>query len=350
MNNKRGIEVKEENKEAICITAKKEENDIEENEFIQDEWGSEDETSGMITVEKTSKELLNRICVFVSLAIVVVASSSVCGILIAEASHREEVSVIEKPVIESTPEPTPIIPVYSEEAKERMKNIYKSELKNEDNREEENDSVNSEVQNIEKVAYLTFDDGPSSSVTPQILEILKNEGVKATFFVLGSRAELYPELVKQEYDEGHYIANHGYSHNYKSIYSSVQAILDEYNSTEEKIKIALGNENYSSHLFRFPGGSEGGKYAKIKDEAKGFLEENSILYINWNCLTNDSVGKPTYESVIKDFKITQNGKDKIVVLMHDTGAKQITADSLPEIISYLKEQGYVFKNFYDIMY
>ncbi len=197
---------------------------------------------------------------------------------------------------EPTPEPTPTlpIPVYSEEAKERLKNIYQQSKKEVDGEEVE-----------EKIAYLTFDDGPSSSVTPQILEILKREEVKATFFVLGSRVELYPELVKQAYEEGHYIANHGYSHNYKDIYSSTQAVLDEYNRTEEKIKSALGNENYSSYIFRFPGGSEGGKYKNLKNEAKGLLEDNDVLYINWNCLTNDSVGKPTYESLIKDFKLTQ---------------------------------------------
>ena len=103
-------------------------------------------------------------------------------------------------------------------------------------------------------------------------------------------------------------------------------------------------------MFRFPGGSAGGKYKKVKNEAKTLLEQNDIAYVDWNSLTNDSVGKPTYDSLIKDLKITSNGKNKIVVLMHDTGAKQLTADTLTEIIQYLKEQGYCFKNFYDIMY
>lgn len=248
------------------------------------------ESVGLIKIEKPNKETLNKILIFATLAIVVMASSSIAGILIANASY-EEPDIIVEVTPEQTPEPTPTpkIPVYSDEAKERVKNIYVG-----------NDE--------EKVAYLTFDDGPSSSVTPQILETLKKEEVKATFFVLGSRVELYPEIVKREYEEGHYIANHGYSHNYKNIYSSVQAILDEYNNTEAKIKSALGNEAYSSHLFRYPGGSEGGKYKKIKDEAKSVLEENNIIYINWNCLTNDSVGKPTYETIIKDFKLTQNRK------------------------------------------
>ncbi|MCI8519056.1 MAG: polysaccharide deacetylase family protein [Clostridia bacterium] len=215
--------------------------------------------------------------------------------LIASSANNVKEAALDKEP-EPTPEPTPTlpIPVYSEEAKERLKNIYQQSKKEVDGEEVE-----------EKIAYLTFDDGPSSSVTPQILEILKREEVKATFFVLGSRVELYPELVKQAYEEGHYIANHGYSHNYKDIYSSTQAVLDEYNRTEEKIKSALGNENYSSYIFRFPGGSEGGKYKNLKNEAKGLLEDNDVLYINWNCLTNDSVGKPTYESLIKDFKLTQ---------------------------------------------
>lgn len=98
----------------------------------------------------------------------------------------------------------------------------------------------------EKVAYLTFDDGPSSNITPQILDILRAEEVKATFFVLGSRVELYPELLKQEYEEGHYIANHGYSHVYTNIYSSPQAVLDEYHLAETKIKEVLRRRIYKS--------------------------------------------------------------------------------------------------------
>lgn len=109
------------------------------------------------------------------------------------------------------------LPVLSEEAKVRLENIY-------------------DPQGEAKKAYLTFDDGPSGNVTPQILDILNREGIKATFFLLGSRVELYPEIVKREYEEGHYIANHGYSHVYTNIYSSPNSVLDEYNRTEARIK------------------------------------------------------------------------------------------------------------------
>ena len=86
--------------------------------------------------------------------------------------------------------PEPKLPKYSDEAKEKINNIYSF-------KEEKKDENTGEVIGEEKVVYLTFDDGPSKTVTPQILDILRNEGVKATFFVLGSRVELYPELVKQ---------------------------------------------------------------------------------------------------------------------------------------------------------
>ena len=162
--------------------------------------------------------------------------------------------------------------------------------------------------------------------------------------------EANPDVLKQEYEAGHYIANHGYTHDYSKVYASEKAVLDEYNRTENAIKKALGNENYSSHLFRFPGGSQGGKYSDLKNSAKKILAENNIAYVKWNCLTNDAVGKPTKESIVENLKKTSNGKNKIVVLMHDTNAKQLTVDTLKENIAYLKEQGYVFKNFYDIMY
>ncbi len=104
-----------------------------------------------------------------------------------------------------------------------------------------------------KRAFLTFDDGPST-VTPTILDTLKQQNVKASFFVLGSRVEAMPDTVKRIYEEGHYIANHGYSHTYSAIYSSPQAVLDEYNKCNESVKKAIGRQEYNSHLFRFPGG------------------------------------------------------------------------------------------------
>lgn len=201
----------------------------------------------------------------------------------------------------------------------------------------------------EKRAFLTFDDGPSTSVTPFILDLLKKENIKATFFVLGNRVERNPELVKRAFEEGHYIANHGYSHQYTSIYSSIDSILEEYNKTESCIQNALQNANYHSNLFRFPGGSVGGKYHKIKQEATEVLKENKIAYLDWNALSNDSAGAKTKEELINNIINTVGNKTSVVILMHDAGDKILTYETLPDVIKYLRENGYKFQTIYDVI-
>lgn len=104
----------------------------------------------------------------------------------------------------------------------------------------------------EKKAYLTFDDGPTTKATEKILDILKEENVKATFFVVGKHVKGYPNIVKREYEEGHYIANHGYNHNNKLLYKDVESFKNEVVSTDLEISKAIGVDNYSSHIFRFP--------------------------------------------------------------------------------------------------
>ena len=221
-----------------------------------------------------------------------------------------------------------LLPVYSENARKLMQTIYKSNP---------------------KTAYLTFDDGPTQAVTPLILDLLKQENIKATFFVLGANVVKNPDILKRAYLEGHYIANHGYSHNYSKIYKSAESVLEEYNKTEKCIQKAIGNEKYSSHLFRFPGGYSGGKYADIKKKAGKILNENNISYIDWNVLTGDAQGANTKEKIMKNLKKYSKNKGTIVVLMHDASSKILTYETLKEVIDYLRNEGYTFSNFYSIM-
>ena len=200
-----------------------------------------------------------------------------------------------------------------------------------------------------KRVFLTFDDGPSTSVTPYILDLLSQQNVKATFFVLGSKVEANPDLVKREYDEGHYIANHGYSHKYSEMYSNTQNVLDEYNKTNDLIKNAIGNENYNSLVFRFPGGSSGGPYNDLKQEAKELLKQNGIASVDWNALTNDAAGANTKEKIMENFYNTVQNKTSIVILMHDAPDKILTYECLPDIIQYFKDNGYEFKTMYDVI-
>ena len=219
------------------------------------------------------------------------------------------------------------VPQQNPNAQELIKNIYYSD---------------------EKQVYLTFDDGPSKDITPQILDILKQNDIKATFFVLGARVKLYPETLKREFEEGHYIANHGYSHDYKQIYQSKDTVFQEYVDCENAIKTALNNQDYNSYLFRFPGGSSGGKYSKIKSEAKDFMSSYGVAHTNWNCLTGDAEGKKTKEDCIAELIHTKGNQNSLIVLMHDANDKTQTLEALPEIIQYFKNEGYTFKNFYEI--
>jgi len=199
-----------------------------------------------------------------------------------------------------------------------------------------------------KVVYLTFDDGPSS-LTGGILDILAKEQIKATFFMLGTRVEQAPETVQRMYKEGHYLANHGYSHNYSSIYSNTQTVLEEYNRTEQLIQTAIQDPNYHSNLFRFPGGSHGGVYHEIKQQAKQTLAQSGVASLDWNALTKDAEGANTPEAVMQNVWETVGEKQHVVLLMHDAGNKTQTYEALPNIIAYLREKGYTFKNMYDLM-
>lgn len=220
------------------------------------------------------------------------------------------------------------IPKLTEEGKNNVNNIYKSDTKR---------------------AFLTFDDGPSE-VTNQILDTLKQEKVKATFFVLGSNVKALPNVVKRIYDEGHYIANHGYSHVYSKIYASPQTVLDEFNQCNDAVKEAIQVPEYNSHLFRFPGGLAGGKHATIKNEANELLKQNEVMHVDWNSLTGDAeTNNLSIEFELQRLRETSEGKNSLVILMHDAQAKKTTADALPNIIAYLKEQGYKFESFYNII-
>lgn len=220
------------------------------------------------------------------------------------------------------------IPKLTEQGKENLKNIYHTD---------------------KKVAYLTFDDGPSNN-THQILDILKQNNIKATFFVLGNQVEVFPETTNRIYNEGHYIANHGYSHKYSSIYQSPEQVLNEFNQCNQIVAKTINVPEYNSHLFRFPGGSVGGKYAEVKKQAITVLEQNNILHIDWNSLTGDSEKvNPTEEYLMNNLQKTTEGKNSLVILMHDAQAKKITAETLPKVIEYLQQQGYSFESFYDII-
>lgn len=201
----------------------------------------------------------------------------------------------------------------------------------------------------EKVVYLTFDDGPNRAVTPKILDILEKKNIKATFFVIGKNVEQHPEIVKRAYEEGHYIANHGYDHNNKKLYKNKESFINEIKKTDLAIGNAIGVENYCSHVFRFPNGFMSPNNKIQKKEALSILSELDYTYIDWNCLNNDSVKKYTKEQLLNNLKKTAKDKNTLVILMHDTKDVNDSSLVLEDSINYLEAEGYEFKNFYDLL-
>lgn len=269
--------------------------------------------------------------VIITIVLILIISLISTAIFFGVRQYNKNLSIIERDILAKNRPAHELF--YSDNAKqnkivERVSHIYNSDYRR---------------------VFLTFDDGPSKSVTIPILDILKQNNVKATFFVLGSNAERYPEIVKRAYQEGHYIANHSFTHVYSNIYSSPQAVLDEYNRTEIAIKNAIGDQTYNSRVFRFPGGTSGGKYANIKAEAVNLLNQNNVAHLDWNALTADTAGLDNVNDMMNYVETTMGNKNSVVILMHDIGTKKSTYELLPQLIQALKEKGYVFENIYDIL-
>lgn len=296
---------------------------------------------GMIEVKQKSSNKK----IFFYIIIVFIILLSICSAIILAKYHYEKEQE-KKKIIEQAK---------LEEERKIEEEKLKQEIKRAKNEKPFTEEQMQAIENIytplegEKRVFLTFDDGPTQAVTPYILDLLKQENIKATFFVLGNRAKANKELIKREFEEGHYVANHGFSHKYSQIYQNTQTVFEEYNYTEKCIQDALNNPNYHSKVFRFPGGSKGGYYNNIKEQAKQNLRENGIVSLDWNSLSKDAEGAKTKEELLQNVVDTIGEKQSVVILMHDASDKILTYETLPSIIQYLRDNGYQFKTLYDIL-
>ncbi len=203
-----------------------------------------------------------------------------------------------------------------------------------------------------KIAFLTFDDGPSTSVTPKILDTLKTYDVKATFCLMGQNIEESEEskqLVNTIFKEGHAIANHTYSHNMKKLYPGNKLNVDSYMEEVEKDNNAIRNiigKDFNTRVIRMPGGYMSREYYHDPNlpEFNARLKEKDMYSIDWNAYDFDAEGRrKNAEQLLEHVKESVGTKEKVVILMHDTYGKEQTAKALPQIIEYLRDQGYEFK-------
>jgi len=190
-----------------------------------------------------------------------------------------------------------------------------------------------------KIAYLTFDDGPSKN-TFRVLDILEEMNVKATFFVVGSSINKEGEdCLKRMENEGHSIGIHTYSHICSEIYCSVERFLDDFNMVNQQIYDITGER---VNIYRFPQGSNN-KYSKgIKDALMEEMDRRGFSCYDWNVSANDSLGKPTTYSILRNIKKDFKRFDYPIILMHDSTINDLTARTLPDIIKLLIDEGYEF--------
>lgn len=202
------------------------------------------------------------------------------------------------------------------------------------------DKVSPEMaSHTEKIAYLTFDDGPSDN-TLKILEILKEKNAVATFFILGSTmTKDGEEALNEMVENGCTIGIHTYSHKKDKIYSSVENFLDDFYKVYSQIYEITGER---VNIFRFPWGSYNSYSKAIKKDLVSEMERRGFTYYDWNVSAEDSVGAPTESSIMKNIMKDLTKYKEPVILMHDSSSNDLTVKMLPKIINKLIEMGYSF--------
>lgn len=192
-----------------------------------------------------------------------------------------------------------------------------------------------------KTIYLTFDDGPSPR-TPEVLKILRDNGVKATFFVThisGKSSHYMKDIVA----EGHTIALHSYTHDYDKIYASEEAYFADLQQISDLVYSETG---VRTNLIRFPGGSSNivsrfnpGIMTRLTQQ----VTDKGYVYFDWNVVSGDANrGGATAQQIINNCRKVSKKSDAVIVLMHDSAEKRTTVEALPEVIAYYKAAGCKF--------
>ena len=189
------------------------------------------------------------------------------------------------------------------------------------------------------VIYLTFDDGPSWR-TPEVLQILREENAKATFFVIGRADEQSRQWMRDIVADGHTLAMHSYSHNYDQIYASVEAYLEDMYQIFALIKDATG---VTPTIFRFPGGSINGYNYEVEQDIISEMLRRGFVPYDWNISSGDASGDlAAADTIVANVVRGASGTDRGIVLMHDASPKTTTVAALRPMITQLRSMGFRF--------
>lgn len=192
------------------------------------------------------------------------------------------------------------------------------------------------INSNEKIACLTFDDGIDPKITNEVLDILKENNIKASFFIIGKTISWNQKTLDRMVAEGHVVGNHSFTHKASFLYESLGNLDTELKKTDDAFVNAIG---WKPKYFRPPYGIT---YIRDK-EIKDYLEGRYSVEL-WNVDSRDSLEKNiTPEKILKNIKIGTYGKKRAVIIMHCTKSSKSTVEALPEVISWLRASGYVFK-------
>lgn len=199
--------------------------------------------------------------------------------------------------------------------------------------EEKPEQTEAEAEESRKV-HLTFDDGPSV-YTDEILDILAENRVKATFFVTGKEDEHSKEMYRRIVREGHTLGMHSYSHKYKEIYASKESFISDLEKLQNYLYEVTGEK---PTLYRFPGGSSNQVSSMPMRELIQVLNDRQIQYHDWNISSGDATN--TYisaDKIVANCTQALQGFHEATILMHDAADKRTTVEALPVVINKILE-------------
>lgn len=201
-----------------------------------------------------------------------------------------------------------------------------------------------------RIVFLTFDEGPSDRITPQVLDALKAAEAPATFFYVTGASGLGsadPAIVHRTIAEGHAVAVHSHSNSFRMLYpggrGNADTILADREQAIAAIRTVVGDQ-YAVSAYRYPGGHLSWKGLDAADRA---LAERGAYWLDWNAMNGDTEAKPPAQAegqlALVKSTIKRSGQpNAVVVLMHDHGNAEITAKAVPLIVDYFRQEGYEF--------
>lgn len=289
------------------------------------------DTSAQKVQEERRKRVKRIKNIIITIVIVCLLTPSICcvtlWIKVAKMERQlNEIERLQEDTSEKTESDENTVEALQEKKNDKVEDVASSE------KDVQEELDHSKIKG--KKVYLTFDDGPSKN-TEKILDILKQYEIKATFFVIGKTDDFSQKMYKRIYEEGHTLAMHSYTHQYKTIYRSLKDYEKDITELSDLLYNITGER---TKFIRFPGGSSNEVSNVDMKEIIRYTNREGYIYFDWNVINGDATGqKLTVKEMVNNVISGVDSYDTSIVLMHDCEGKELTVKSLPKIIKKLQK-------------